>query len=403
DERRRLGDVPVTGEWTRLEVPAAALGLVGKRIHGVAFTHQEGRALWASFGALPEKYRVEDYFSTTATYPMKHATGAVWAGKFPLDRDGYYRVEMRTASKHANKPMKEARITALPDAPPQVSLERPNGDLTLSTPAKVPLVIAARDDYGLAGLVVSVQRRQEEGFVGKPVKTYDVPVRNDDALAQLDLVEMDLKKGESIRYRVEARDRKGQSAQTKEFSIRIGDDHNAADKQLQQFAEKKDIFEEKLSKLVAEQKAVREETQKLAEKFQPLAEKVKKATAEVAKAEAAKAADPKSPPPPTDPIVAERQQTQQVLQKLDPEAQRDLQQLRQELQQTANREAQNSQLANQVTADVGEMVREAEKLQLLPPELTEEFKAAQDAFKEQAADPLADLTQQLQKSVVGDQ
>ena len=48
----RMGNVPSAGEWTRLEVPADALGLVGRRVEGVAFTLFDGEAAWDALGRL---------------------------------------------------------------------------------------------------------------------------------------------------------------------------------------------------------------------------------------------------------------------------------------------------------------------------------------------------------------
>ena len=46
----RIGSVPATGEWVRLEVSAEALGLVGRRVEGVAFTLFGGEAAWDALG-----------------------------------------------------------------------------------------------------------------------------------------------------------------------------------------------------------------------------------------------------------------------------------------------------------------------------------------------------------------
>ena len=109
----------------------------------------------------------------------------------------------------------------------------------------MPLSIAAYDDFGLADVVVSVQKGDSGGFIGRPVKHYDRPKRSESLTASLDLKALDVKAGEHIRYRVEARDRKGQSAQTQEFIIRINaGDGNAADKQLENYEKGQDTFRE---------------------------------------------------------------------------------------------------------------------------------------------------------------
>ena len=50
--RRRMGDLPKTGEWVRLEVPAVQVGLKpGSRLNGWAYTHFDGKAYWDKSGA----------------------------------------------------------------------------------------------------------------------------------------------------------------------------------------------------------------------------------------------------------------------------------------------------------------------------------------------------------------
>jgi|GEM_PF-1411975 len=58
NSRRRVADLPPAGVWTRLEVPAAAVGLEGRTISGMAFTVSTGHAMglvscvWARAGKL---------------------------------------------------------------------------------------------------------------------------------------------------------------------------------------------------------------------------------------------------------------------------------------------------------------------------------------------------------------
>ena len=44
--RRYMGALPPTGQWVRLAVPAAQVGLEGHSINGMAFTLYDGRATW---------------------------------------------------------------------------------------------------------------------------------------------------------------------------------------------------------------------------------------------------------------------------------------------------------------------------------------------------------------------
>jgi Protein of unknown function (DUF1553)/Protein of unknown function (DUF1549)/Planctomycete cytochrome C len=50
-QRRRIGDLPRAGEWVKLAVPAAKVGLrPGMAVHGLAFTQFDGTAYWDTAG-----------------------------------------------------------------------------------------------------------------------------------------------------------------------------------------------------------------------------------------------------------------------------------------------------------------------------------------------------------------
>ena len=48
--RRFMGALPAAGQWLRLAVPAAQLGLEGRTLNGMAFTLVGGRATWDHAG-----------------------------------------------------------------------------------------------------------------------------------------------------------------------------------------------------------------------------------------------------------------------------------------------------------------------------------------------------------------
>jgi hypothetical protein len=41
-----MGPLPAAGQWVRLAVPAAQVGLEGKTLNGMAYTLYDGRATW---------------------------------------------------------------------------------------------------------------------------------------------------------------------------------------------------------------------------------------------------------------------------------------------------------------------------------------------------------------------
>jgi hypothetical protein len=388
--RRRIGPLPPAGQWVRLEAPAQAVDLEGKALRGMGFTLAGGKCYWHRAGALPPSHVEREELYVDRGLPMEPAGPNRWKGRFPLDHETLYRVELRNELGYPSKPMKEAKAKAIPDEPPQVVLERPGGDLVLSTPVKVPLSIAAYDDFGLADIVVSVQRGDSGGFVGRPVHHFERPRRSYGLLTSLDVPAWSLKPGEHIRYRVEARDRKGQSAQTQEFVVRIAADGNAADKQVENFDRNQEGVRQNLERLIEEQAKVQAAVQKMAVQHAALTEKIQTARAQ-ARAEAR--------PDSNDAARKEKEGAPKAAEplKLDPEAAAQLEAVRREVGQLASREEQNAGLAEQVAGALKQAGEQAADLKMLPSEMLHQLDSVQKAFRAGALQPLRDVAGDLKR------
>src|SRR4029453_15447267 len=70
---RFMGPRPALGQWVRLEVPAALVGLEGRVLNGMAFTLVDGRATWDRAG------------KASAAVPTFSISGTVTAGGAPLN------------------------------------------------------------------------------------------------------------------------------------------------------------------------------------------------------------------------------------------------------------------------------------------------------------------------------
>jgi hypothetical protein len=379
---RRIGPLPRAGTWVRLEVPASAVDLEGKAVRGMAFVLSGGQCFWHRAGAVPFSHIEREELYVVQSLPMEPGGPNRWTGRFPLEHDTLYRVELRNTLGYPNVPMKEAKATAISDEPPQVVLERPGTDVVLSKPIKLPLSIAAFDDFGLADIVISVRRGDAGGFIGRPVHHFDRPRTSTNLATSLDVPGWHLKPGEYLRYRVEARDRKGQSAQTQDFMVRIADDNNAADKQLENFDRSQDNLTQTLDRLIREQSNVQETAHNLAADFGPLAEKIKAARASSAEDAAAKANNP----PATDGAPT-----------LDPAATAQLTALRNQAGQLATKEEQNANLAGDVAAGLKQSAEQAAELKLLPSEMLRQLDGLQEAFKAQALEPLREVAAGLRR------
>ncbi|HEX7448464.1 MAG TPA: hypothetical protein VF306_13005 [Pirellulales bacterium] len=412
--RQPMGPLPKAGEWVRLEVPARQVGLDGKTIKGMSFTLSGGQCYWNKAGALPPATRDQRRLVVKQTFPLTPtvapalrdgeavATGdgesaprsvgatlpksSTWSGSFPLLGEGLYRVELRNELKYANQPMKEAKYAAIPDVPPQVTVERPGADIVLSTPKKLPLTISAYDDFALKHLRVLVQRGDSGGFREKLHKKFGKQVRGETALVTLDLAAFDLKPGEYLRYRAQVEDRKGQVAETQDYTVRIAADGNSADQQLARFEQAHDTLTQKLTQLIGEQAKVKETVEKLADEYAPLERTVEEAEAKARQqAREQAAANPQAPPP--------NPQMQ-----LDGAATQKLNELRQKLAEAAGKEEQNANVGKQLANELAQAAQQAERLQMLPPEMVDEMKAAQQAFDQLAAKPMEGLAKQLRQA-----
>lgn len=396
--RHYMGPIPKewVGQWARVEVPAKAVDLEGASLTGMYFTLFGGQAKWQQAGASLPSVREEKEAVAVGTYPLEPVGEKSWAGKFPLRGAGQYRVYLTNELGHANEPATQfPRYEATPDHPPEVQIDQPGANLVLSTPRKVSLIITARDDYGLESVVLTAQREHELKF--KPVRalrTYpaDPPVRSETIIGEIDLTAtgLNLKTGDVLRYRVEARDRrpKAEAVASKDFTITISNDANAADKQLEAFEKSQDPFRDKLVQLIAEQAKVKHNIDKVAAKYDALNEKVRKAEAEAELKPKfgpdGKALDPKNP-------------ANSPLTRLDPEALKNLEALRKELADLFGQESKNQALAQQMSAELQQIVQKSQQMPLLDKQIADDLKQLQDLFNGMALDPLKDLTQQFQQ------
>src|SRR5262249_46056387 len=74
--RRNMGALPPVGQWVRLQVPAALVGLEGHLLNGLAFTLYNGRATWDRAGkeSMPTQTYTPSNTSTPSNTPTSTAT-----------------------------------------------------------------------------------------------------------------------------------------------------------------------------------------------------------------------------------------------------------------------------------------------------------------------------------------
>jgi hypothetical protein len=378
--RKRVGDLPAEykGKWVRLDVSAEAVGLAGKTVRGMAFKLHGGRCLWGRTGTVRTQ---EPDVEVTKSFPMKQTEDGEWAGRFPLVGSGLFRAELRNEQGHPNKPMKEMKYVALADKPPQVLVERQGSEMVLSKPAAVPLTATAFDDYGLAEINVLVREGDTGEYRSRVLERLEHPERSRTVVGSLTEAAA-LKSGGQLWYVVEAKDRKGQVARSREYVIRIAPDANSADQQLEAFEKSQDPFRDRLLQLIGEQKKIQEQIQHLNKEYAAVAERAQTALDQAKPKEGT--VDPKGKPP--EPV------------KLDPETARRLMELQKELAKLGQQEQQNANLAQQIAADLAKAAEQANKLEMLPKAIAHEMQTAQQQFQNLVANAMRNLGQEMSQA-----
>jgi hypothetical protein len=382
--RYPMGRAPEPGRWMRLEAPASALGLEGATLHGVEFVLKGGRCWWGGAGAV----RVEEpAYEVDQRFSMQADGSGRWVGRLTLEGKGVFRAELRNEQGYPNKAMAELRFSTVKDRPPQIVLQRPGPEMTLSQPQAPPLTIAAYDDYGLADVLLFWRTDPSKPYQSRILRHFDKPERSQMVVAPLDEVK-ELKQGGALYYHLEALDRKpqwngpGQRARTPETDavVRIAADANAADVQEAVFDKTEDTFHDRLVQLIAEQKKVQTNVDKLTGQYAQMTEKLRK---DQEAAQPTAPVDPTKPPPPKEGP------------KIDPETAKQLAELQKQLAELAKEEEKNSQAASQLNNDLATAADQADKLQTLPQPLVQQMQALQQAFEQTAVHGMQNLTQQF--------
>jgi hypothetical protein len=76
--RLRIGDLPAAGEWVRLEVPAASVGLGDAAVNGMAFTLYGGRAAYAATGTTKADGVEQEWFGNVLPKGAQEAGDEAW-------------------------------------------------------------------------------------------------------------------------------------------------------------------------------------------------------------------------------------------------------------------------------------------------------------------------------------
>ncbi len=381
--RHRGGDLPGSGRWVRLEVPAAKLDLEGKTLRGVAFKLYGGQASWGRTGTVQVE---EPAVKVVRSFPMQPVDDEHWSGRFPLTGSGLFRAELTSPQGFPSKEMKGTRYLAIADKPPYVALERKGTETVLAKPGAIPLSIAAFDDFGLDEVRVLVRDLSGGEYRSRTLWSAGSKPRNNLALESPLRESAALKVGGGLRYLVEARDTKGQTARTQEYVVRVTAAGASADQELANFDRTQDTFQDRLVKLMADQKKVKAGIDKLNKEYAKLDEKLRAAEIDPNREDKTKI-DPKTGKP----------EVRKDGPKLTPEEMKRLAELQRELAKLAADENRNAETARQVNEDLKRSIDQARQLDLLPKAVANQMSATQRLFDRAVARALKGLGKDLQE------
>jgi len=324
--------------------------------------------------------------------PMTNLGAGKWSGKFMLTSNGYYRVEFQNELGHANKQMSPARFTAIPDVEPQVRVERPGTDIVVGEKDRVPLVIAATDDYGLEQVSVLVTRvvAGTNLVTRLPVKSYPVSQTSDAALGMIDVAGLGLKKGESAQYAAVATDRKGLTARSRDFALSVTAEGATAEQQLTTLTEQPKQQTQQLSELIAGQEAMRARLGELAVEYDPLLNKIESALG-----------GPRPAPEVTtvisEPLTATNPPMSALKIEFDPAETEALKALREKLGVLATAQQQYVQQATLVAVALSNAVLQAAGSPMLPAGMADQLRWLQQSFEQTTLAPMLALGRALQQ------
>jgi hypothetical protein len=264
----RLGDVPRSGEWVRLEIPAKAIGVDGRTIRELAFCTFGGAVRWDWLGVASGKSESKTILEPLPAVAMKSGDSG-WSGRFPVEGLSAFHFELRDSGARTNADPDQYRVRILADKPPTARLILPGRDVVMASPSPLDLQAILADDVGLESAELVMTRTRENKRIAKPIWSASRATTMERIRPQALLALLDPKPGDEIKYRIRVRDRKGQFGQSDEFKITISPhDGNAIDKKHERFADQRKKLTEKIEKLAKREEKVADKTSEIAKKYE---------------------------------------------------------------------------------------------------------------------------------------
>jgi hypothetical protein len=144
-------------------------------------------------------------FTNGTVTELKRDPQGLWTAEVPVTKDNEFRFELFDAKGRKGGDELAHRLTAIPDAAPKVDFELPGGDIRAAATNRVPLKLAASDDFGLGAMKIVFHRlggpEQE-----LPIAKWTTQDKESVAEVELDLTPLKLRQFELVAYHAEVRD-----------------------------------------------------------------------------------------------------------------------------------------------------------------------------------------------------
>ncbi len=321
--------------------------------------------------------------NAVATMPLARGPDGLWAGAFPLNADGGYVLEFRNAPGHTSKSMRPGVLTALPDAPPQVAVERPGRDLVVSQPLAVSLMVSASDDYGLRSIRVLAwhDKAGASGAVVVLATNFTAGRCTAGVAGVLDLAALGAGAGDTLRYVAIAEDLRRQTNRSPDYAIRLATGQDAADLRLSRFGDQTDQFSRRLTDLLAAQAGMTEAMRGLDARYGVAVEYLRSNVTASANAAIL--------------VGATQDVARLVAAAADSATTRQLDELRRQLEQVATRQMQTVSTATLWLTNFMAAAASAQDLPLLPSGWSGQMQTAAQAWERAVTAPMARFAQTL--------
>lgn len=222
--RRRLVSLVIDpGAAQLVDVPLAADIRIS--YHYPAYTGLPERVIEAGDGSISAVVGTEVELWATADEEVRNATFSLDTGegtpataipmqadgrrigvRFVVQKDGRYHFALTTRGGDKLEERQRHPVHAIPDAFPEVSLLAPSTDVELRDDRNVPLIYAAKDDFGVAqvDLVIEIPGDKEPKHV--KLAGGEAPQQRLEGTSSWSIAELRLKPGAEVRFFLQATD-----------------------------------------------------------------------------------------------------------------------------------------------------------------------------------------------------